>query len=88
MQHKNERNLTKKHRISAVCRGFIELQLSKTRVHDRFLIGVGHADIKRCDGFAAYRIFAGYIEARYQADMVNGKAGYFFHGILLSETKY
>lgn len=31
MQHKNEKNLTKKYRIYAVREGFIQLQVSKTR---------------------------------------------------------
>ena len=32
MQHKNRKNLTKKYRISAVCRNFLNLQVLKTRV--------------------------------------------------------
>ena len=31
MQHNNRKNLTKKHRISAVCSHFLIYQLSKTR---------------------------------------------------------
>ena len=32
MQHNNRKNLTKKHRISAVCSHFLIYQLSKTRM--------------------------------------------------------
>ena len=34
MQHKNTQNLTKKYRISAVCKHLLMIQLSKTRFYN------------------------------------------------------
>ena len=49
------------------------------RVHYRFLIGAGEPQIEGGDGLAAHGILPGNIEPGLQADMVNGKAGNFFH---------
>ena len=49
-------------------------------VHNRFIIGPGHADIKGGDNRISSRIFSGNIDAREKGQMVDGKACYFFHG--------
>ena len=49
------------------------------RVHDRFLIGRGHADVKGGDDLAAHPVFAGDVDSRLQFYMVNGEACDFFH---------
>lgn len=54
-------------------------------VHDRFVIGAGDADVKRGNDRAAYRVLAGYIDARNQFDVVYGEACdffHFFHGLI------
>ena len=38
MQHKNTQNLTKKYRISAVCKHLLMIQLSKTRLRNMRLM--------------------------------------------------
>ena len=43
------------------------------RVHDRFIVGTGHADIKGGNNRVAHRVFSGYIDSGLKADMVNGK---------------
>lgn len=48
MQHKNRKNLTKKYRISAVCRNFLNLQVLKTRF---FHVREGKSQVE------AYRFF-------------------------------
>ena len=48
------------------------------RVHDRFLIGRGHADVKGGDDLAAHPVFAGDVDSRLQFYMVNGEACEFF----------
>ena len=48
-------------------------------VHHRLLVGAGQAQVKGGDGFLAHLVFPGDIKAGLQFQMVNGKAGDFFH---------
>ena len=53
-------------------------------VHHRLVVGLGQPQVEGGDGFRAHTILPGYIEAGLQFDMVNGKAGNFFHDSSLS----
>lgn len=48
-------------------------------VHDRLLIGAGHAQVEGGDDLTAHSIPAGYIDSGLEPDMVNGEACDFFH---------
>ena len=49
------------------------------RIHNRFVVGAGNADVKGGDDSSAYWIFTGYIDTRDQFYMVDGEACDFFH---------
>lgn len=53
------------------------------RVHDRLIVGACHADIKCRDDGAVHIVLSGDVDARFQADMVNGKTCDLFHGTAL-----
>ena len=48
-------------------------------IHDRFIIGTGHAQVKGSDDRVTDRVFTRYIDTRNQTDMVYSKACNFFH---------
>ena len=49
------------------------------RVHNGLPVGLCQPQVKGGDGFTAHPILPGDIEPRLQTDVVNGKAGDFFH---------
>ncbi len=58
-------------------------------VHDRLKVWAGHTDIKGGDDRVPGLILAGDIDAWKKFQVVNGKAGYFFHGYyVLSENGF
>ena len=50
-------------------------------IHDWFVVGAGHTDVKCSDHRAVRVIFSGHIDARKKTDVVHGKACDFFHNI-------
>ena len=52
-------------------------------IHDRFIVWTCHADIKCSNDRTVHIILSGDIDARFQANMVNGKTCDFFHNDLL-----
>jgi hypothetical protein len=52
-------------------------------VHHRLVIWFGKTQVKGCHRLTANLVLPGYIEARLQFDMINGKTGDFFHKHLL-----
>ena len=49
----------------------------------RFAVGLLHADVESCYHFVAYLVLARYVDAAEEADVVDGKAGYGLHILIL-----
>ena len=57
--------------------------VQSTMSQGRFAVGFLHADVEGGYDFIAYLVFAGYVDAAEEADVVDGKAGYCFHIFIL-----